>query len=108
MKDNFSQFIGGKWSRPRGKKFKNTNPATGEIIDEWAESSREDVDQAARAAGKAYPSWRRVPPPKRGEILLRSMRILEERKEDLARRMTEEMGKVLKETRGDVQEAIDT
>ncbi|OGR88399.1 MAG: aldehyde dehydrogenase, partial [Elusimicrobia bacterium RIFCSPLOWO2_01_FULL_60_11] len=108
MKGNFTQFIGGKWSRPRGKRFKNTNPATGELIHECAESSREDVDQAVRAARKAYPSWRRVPAPKRGEILLRSMRILEESKEDLARGMTEEMGKVLKETRGDVQEAIDT
>ena len=108
MRETLTQFIGGQWSHPRGRKFRNTNPATGELIHECAESSRADVEQAVTAARKAWTSWSRVPPPKRGEILLHSMRILEEHKEDFARLMTEEMGKILKETRGDVQEAIDT
>ncbi|OGR82816.1 MAG: aldehyde dehydrogenase [Elusimicrobia bacterium RIFCSPLOWO2_01_FULL_54_10] len=91
-----------------GKTFKNTNPATGELINVVRESTISDLDNAVKAARKAFASWRKVPPPKRGEILLRSMRILEEHKEKFALQMTEEMGKIQKETRGDVQEAIDT
>src|SRR5207237_7605488 len=58
-------------------------------------------------AKEAYKSWRLVPAPKRGEILYRAARLLLERKEGLAGQMTREMGKVLEEARGDVQEAID-
>lgn len=103
-------FIGGKWRRPAKKaaQFENRNPATGELINHYPESSRQDLDDAVAAARKAFDSWRRVPVAKRGEILLRSMRILEDLKEDFSRAMTREMGKVLAETRGDVQEAIDT
>lgn len=74
----------------------------------YPESTRRDVDHAVQAAARALESWRKVPAVKRGEILLRSMRLLEERKESFAKAMTREMGKILQETRGDVQEAIDT
>jgi alpha-ketoglutaric semialdehyde dehydrogenase len=101
-------YIGGRWKRGQGKEFKNLNPATGELLNLYHHSSVDDLDSAVKAARKAYASWRKVPAAKRGEILLRSMRLLEERKEVHSREMTEEMGKILKETRGDVQEAIDT
>jgi len=102
-------FIDGKWKRSSGGgSFENRNPASGDLIDVYPESSPRDVDAAVAAAQKAFHAWRRTPVAKRGEILLKSMRLLEERKEDFARAMTAEMGKTLKETRGDVQEAIDT
>ncbi|MCH6546672.1 MAG: aldehyde dehydrogenase family protein, partial [Deltaproteobacteria bacterium] len=68
----------------------------------------EDVHRAVSAAKKAFPKWRLVPAPKRGAILQRVGELLRERKEEIARTMTREMGKILKETRGDVQEGIDT
>ena len=78
----------------------------------WSASSRSrgkpDVDDAVEAAKRAFTKWRLVPAPRRAEIIYRAAEILIERKEEYARDMTREMGKVLKETRGDVQEAIDT
>ena len=71
-------------------------------------SSKADVDAAVDAAKHAFTKWRLVPAPRRAEIIFRAAEILVERKEDFSRDMTREMGKVLKETRGDVQEAIDT
>jgi aldehyde dehydrogenase (NAD+) len=102
-------FIDGSW-RPsaNGATFENRDPATGELIDVYPESSAADVDAAVAAASRAFDSWRRVPAPKRGELLLATMRLLEERKEAMARELTREMGKILAEARGDVQEAIDT
>src|SRR3989449_11477079 len=70
-------------------------------------SNADDVNAALEAAQKAFPGWRRTPAPARGEIVLKAAILLEARKEELARLMTQEMGKVLKEARGDVQEAID-
>lgn len=88
--------------------FENRNPADRrEILGLFPESGAEDVEKAVLAAEAAYPEWRLVPPPKRGEIIMKAGLILQERKEELARLMTREMGKVLKETRGDIQEAID-
>jgi alpha-ketoglutaric semialdehyde dehydrogenase len=103
-------FIAGKWIPARsGKTFENRNPADSEdLVGLFADSGREDVDAAVAAARGAWEAWRKTPAPHRGEILYRVARILQDRKEDLARLMTREMGKVLKETRGDVQEAIDT
>ena len=101
-------YIDGRWRRSSGGgKFENRNPATGELIDHYPESTRKDLDDAVAAAKKAFDAWRKVPVAKRGDILLRCMRLLEERKELFARVMTREMGKILQETRGDVQEAID-
>ena len=88
--------------------FENRNPAD---TREWSASSsapnKADVDAAVEAAKRAFAKWRLVPAPRRAEMVFRAAEILIERKEDYARDMTREMGKVLKETRGDVQEAID-
>jgi aldehyde dehydrogenase (NAD+) len=85
------------------------NPAdTRDVIGVFQRSDKRDIDDAVSAARKAYQRWRLVPAPKRAEIIFRAGQILTERKEEYARLMTREMGKVLKETRGDVQEAIDT
>src|SRR6476659_8516154 len=100
--------IGGRWVESRhGHTFPSTNPATGELLANLALGDASDVEQAVEAARKAFKSWRLMPAPKRGEILFRAGQLLVERKEYLARLMTMEMGKVLADARGDVQEAID-
>src|SRR5437867_6070888 len=105
----FKNFINGEWVESRsGKAYENRNPAnTDELIGIFVSSTSEDVDAAVDAAKEAYKTWRLVPAPKRAEILFRAAELLVERKEDFAKDMTREMGKVLKEARGDVQEAID-
>src|SRR5580704_16299815 len=105
----FKNFINGEWVEARsGKAIENRNPAnTGELVGMFPASSDEDVNLAIDAAKGAYDKWRLTPAPKRAEILYRAAEILIERKEDYSRDMTREMGKVLAETRGDVQEAID-
>jgi aldehyde dehydrogenase (NAD+) len=102
-------FIAGEWvPAAGGGTFENRNPAdTDDLIGVFADSGPEDVERAVAAAREAFPRWRAVPAPKRGEILFRAGELLVERKEELSRDMTREMGKVLAETRGDVQEAID-
>ncbi len=106
----YKNLIGGRWAGAKtGKTFLNINPAeVDDIVGEFQSSGKEDVADAVRAARKAFKSWRLVPAPKRAEILYRTGEVLLKRKEEFARQMTREMGKVLKETRGDVQEAIDT
>ncbi len=105
----YKNFINGEWVESRsGKAFENRNPAnTDELIGMFPLATEDDVNAAIDAAREAYKTWRLVPAPKRAEILFRAAEILVRRKEDLARDMTREMGKVLAETRGDVQEAID-
>ncbi len=105
----YQNFINGEWAAPKnGKTLENRNPAsTDELIGVFPNSGPEDVDAAVDAAREAYKKWRLVPAPKRGEMLFRVAELLVKRKEDLSRDMTREMGKVLAETRGDVQEAID-
>src|SRR5271167_2264401 len=105
----FKNFINGEWVEARsGKAIENRNPAnTGELVGMFPASTEEDVNLAIDAAKGAYDKWRLTPAPKRAEILYRAAEILIERKEDYSRDMTREMGKVLAETRGDVQEAID-
>jgi len=105
----FSNWIGGE-SRPShsGELFENRNPADrDDVIGLFPQSTTEDADAAVAAAAAAFDSWRLVPAPRRAEILLRAAQLITERKEQFARDMTREMGKVLEETRGDVQEAID-
>lgn len=99
--------IDGKWLRSKNT-FENINPATEELIGVYPNGGPEEVDKAVRAARRAFASWKRVPVAQRGETLLKAMQILVQKKEDLARAETVEMGKILSETRGDVQEAIDT
>src|SRR6202790_388052 len=105
----YKNSINGEWVAPRsGKTLENRNPAnTDELIGIFPASWRQDVDSAVSAAKEAYKSWRLVPAPKRAEILFRAAELLVKRKEEFSRDMTREMGKVLAETRGDVQEAID-
>ena len=105
----FKNFIHGEWVAPKGgQTHLNHNPAnTEEVIGEFPLSSQADVDSAVAAAREAYKTWRLVPAPKRAEILFRTAELLVKRKEEFSRDMTREMGKVLAETRGDVQEAID-
>ncbi len=105
----FENFIAGEWrSSTSGETFKSTNPAnTQEIVGRFQKSTLDDLNAAVAAAKQAQPAWAAIPAPQRGEILLRTALILQERQEELATLMTREMGKVLKETRGDVQTAID-
>ncbi|MGH9691316.1 MAG: aldehyde dehydrogenase family protein [Candidatus Acidiferrales bacterium] len=105
----FKNYIHGEWVEARnGKTIENRNPANrDELVGLFPASSEEDVKSAVEAAKAAYGRWRLTPAPKRAEILFRAAEILTERKEDHAVAMTREMGKVLAETRGDVQEAID-
>jgi aldehyde dehydrogenase (NAD+) len=101
-------WIGGQWVPARsGGTRENIDPASGEVLGIFPRSGAEDVNDAVGAARKALDSWRAVPAPRRGEILFRAGETLVRRKEEFARDMTSEMGKVLKEARGDVQEAID-
>jgi aldehyde dehydrogenase (NAD+) len=101
-------FIGGKWVEARsGRTFESRDPATGGLLGRCADSGPEDLDQAVQAAVLAFDQWRRMPAPRRGEILFRVAERLARDKERLARSVTREMGKVLSEARGDVQEAVD-
>lgn len=109
-KDTFKNYINGKWLDSKsGQTFENRNPAdTSEVIGVFPRSGAEEVAAAVEAAQAAYESWRKTPAPKRGEIIWRAARLLVEKKEELATLMTREMGKILTETGGDVQEGIDT
>lgn len=110
MSRKFQNFINGKWvDAQSGKTFENRNPANwDEVIGTFPKSGKEDIDQAVKAARAAFEKWRLVPAPKRGDIMRKVGDMLVARKEEIAREMTREMGKVLAETRGDVQEGIDT
>ena len=105
----FKNYIAGKWVAAKsGKAFPNRNPADlDDVIGEFPASDAKDVDSAVLAAKKAFDGWRRTPAPKRGEMIFKVGEILTRRKEEIARAMTREMGKVLKEARGDVQEGIE-
>jgi alpha-ketoglutaric semialdehyde dehydrogenase len=102
-------FIGGEWVESgAGRTFESLNPAdTRDVIGRFQAGDAADAARAIRAAETAFPAWRRTPAPKRGEILYRFGALMAEHKERLARAMTREMGKVLAEARGDVQEGID-
>jgi aldehyde dehydrogenase (NAD+) len=100
--------IGGKWIKSSsGETFESLNPATERSLGRFQAGTSHDVEQAVDAAERALPEWRELPAPKRGEILLRISQNLRKNKERLARLVTTEMGKVISEGRGDVQEAID-
>jgi acyl-CoA reductase-like NAD-dependent aldehyde dehydrogenase len=105
----YHNFIAGKWRDSHsGETFASTNPArTSEIIGYFQKSTVADLEEAITAARTAQPAWAATPAPVRGEILLRTALLLQQHQEELATLMTREMGKVLKETRGDVQTAID-
>jgi len=106
----YKNFIDGEWvEASTGQTFENRNPAdTRDVVGIFQRSGKADVDAAVGAAKAAFAKWRLIPAPRRAEIIYRAAEMLMERKEDYARDMTREMGKILKETRGDVQEAVDT
>jgi aldehyde dehydrogenase (NAD+) len=106
----FKNYIAGEWVEPStGQYVENRNPAdTSDVIGRFPLSGPEDVDRAVESAREGFERWRRTPAPARGDVLRRVGDILTERKDEIADLMTREMGKPLAETRGDVQEGIDT
>jgi aldehyde dehydrogenase (NAD+) len=109
MSKLFKNYINGKWkASSSGETFENVNPANhSEVLGRFQKSNKKDVNEAISAAENAQKQWRETPAPKRGEILFKVAELLQQQKESLAQDMTREMGKVISETRGDVQEAID-
>jgi alpha-ketoglutaric semialdehyde dehydrogenase len=108
MVQEYKLFIGGEFKdSSTGEVFDDLNPATLENLATIQIAGEEDIERAVEAAESGFNLWSKIPAPKRAEVLFRAARILQERKEELAVLMTKEMGKVLTETRGDVQEAID-
>ena len=109
MTEKVKNFIDGKWTDGADRKtFKSINPADiGDIVGIVPRSGQRDVNMAVSAARKAYDKWRLTPAPKRGEIILRAAEMLVKRKQEFGEIVTREMGKVLPEGLGDVQEAID-
>src|SRR5438045_8145711 len=105
----YANYIGGRWvPSASGEWIENRNPADSrDLIGRFPQSTEKDVDDAVAAAAKAFDDWRQTPAPRRAEILFRVGEILIRDKEKYTRDMTREMGKVLKEAGGDVQEAID-
>lgn len=109
MAETYFNYIDGTWVPARsGRTFESRNPAhPDQVVGVFQRSDAQDVTAAVEAAERAHRSWRLVPAPHRGEIVLKATLIIERRKEELAQLMTREMGKVIAEARGDVQEAID-
>ena len=110
MTSTFKNFIGGQWVEPAtGDYFNNVNPADlSDVVGRFPNSGAEDVERAVTSATRGFEQWRRTPAPLRGDVLRRVGDLLSSRKEEIADLMTREMGKPLAETRGDVQEGIDT
>jgi alpha-ketoglutaric semialdehyde dehydrogenase len=110
MAERFRNFVAGEWTdSASGRTFENRNPADhDDLIGEFPRSDAQDLARAVESAKRGFEQWRRTPAPLRGDVLRRVGDILTERKEEISRAMTREMGKVLNETRGDVQEGIDT
>jgi aldehyde dehydrogenase (NAD+) len=106
----FQNFIGGTWTdASSGRTFQNVNPAdTTDVIGAFPLSGADDVERAVESAQRGFQVWRAMPAPLRGDVMRRAGDLLAARKEEIADLMTREMGKPLTETRGDVQEGIDT
>ncbi|AQS56318.1 aldehyde dehydrogenase family protein [Novibacillus thermophilus] len=101
-------FIDGEWVPSATGRFRdNLNPATGEVLGQVTQSDEGDLDRAVAAAVAAQQKWRLVPAPERADVLYRAGQLLKERKEELSQALTKEMGKVIAEARGEVQEGID-
>lgn len=103
-----TNYIDGTWQEANGAEYTAVlNPATGEELAEVRLSTKADVDVAVQSAKKAQKSWALVPAPKRADYLYEIGRLMKERKEHLAQVLTKEMGKIIEEARGEVQEGID-
>src|SRR3954453_17743026 len=105
----FRHFIAGEWcDSTSGATFESRNPAdTRDVVGRFQQGTKADVAMAIKAAETAGPMWRRTPAPKRGEIMYAFAALMAQHKERLAQAMTREMGKVIAEARGDIQEGID-
>src|SRR5258708_17247829 len=105
----YQTFMGGAWRCcGSGESFVSHTPAAiSGVMGLYQKSTAADLEDAIAAAVGAQPAWAAIPAPERGEILLRAALLLDQQKEELAALMTREMGKIVKETRGDVQTAID-
>src|SRR5437899_1810905 len=110
MTETFKNFIAGEWVAPStGEYFENRNPADwNDVIGLFPRSGPEDLKRAVAAAKNGFAKWSKTPAPVRGQVLQHVGQLMVERKDAIARAMTREMGKVVAETRGDVQEGIDT
>ena len=106
----FRNFIAGAWVPPdSGEYFENRNPADrNDLIGTFPLSGTTDVHRAVASARRGFAQWRATPAPARGDVLRLVGDLLSKRKVEIADAMTREMGKPLTETRGDVQEGIDT
>jgi alpha-ketoglutaric semialdehyde dehydrogenase len=105
---SYGLFIDGQWVEPEGReRFSTRNPTNGEMLASFVAGRKEDVDAAVAAAARSFAAWRSTPAPHRGEILLRAAELFRQRKDELGKIVTREMGKVIAEGRGDVQESID-
>lgn len=101
-------FLGGEWKVAEGERYTPVwNPANGEQLAEVNLSTQADVDTAVKAAKEAQRKWALVPAPRRADYLYEIGRIMKAKKEHLAQVLTKEMGKVIEEARGEVQEGID-
>src|SRR3989442_983625 len=108
MKTLVMNFIGGKWvGAHAGRTFDSRDPATGEVVGRCVDSGPEDIDKAVKAATEACESWRRMPAPRRGEILFHVAERLVRGKETLARTGARGMGEGVAEAKGDVEEGIE-
>lgn len=106
--EEYGLYIDGEWIESASdERFETINPANQEVLATFPRGTQEDVKKAVKAAKEAQERWRKMPPPMRGEILLQASLILRERKDELGAYVTKEMGKVIAEGKGDVQEAID-
>ena len=104
----FKNYIDGKWvSSGSGRTFASHSPANGELVGTLQLSNAQDVQDAVDAADRAFEKWRKYPAPKRAELIYKVSDILRARKQEMGELLTREMGKVLPEALGDVQEAID-
>jgi alpha-ketoglutaric semialdehyde dehydrogenase len=108
MTEEFGLFIDGTWVTPEGsKRFETVSPINGEKVGSFVSGTVQDAKDAIAAAHRAFPGWKGTPAPKRGDVLLRAAEILRSRKAEVGRIVTLEMGKVIGEGLGDVQESID-
>ena len=104
---NYGLFINGEWIQSSsGKAFPTKNPADGKTLATFQEGTEKDVMKAVEAAERTFPDWKKFPPPKRGEILLKAAAIMRERKEELGKMVTEEMGKIIAEGKGEDRKSV--
>ena len=107
VEEHNSGVYAGEWLEATGETVEVENPATGEILATVTMASRDDYDKVAESAVEAFLRWREVPAPKRGDYIRQLGNALREKKEALGALVTLEMGKILPEGEGEVQEMID-